>query len=157
VDVVTAEISALIAVVAAVLSAIQLLVMRTSLRGTILTEAAQIFWNRANREDRLVVSRLSGKTFSDWTPGETECGGRVAIQISQIALLVRHSYADREAVLDYCASNCVNYYRILTPLIEQQRARSPETDEGIYFEWFARKSLIHMRKDIGGKDVGTLS
>jgi hypothetical protein len=140
------EISALIAVLAAVLSALQLLLMRTTLRGTILTEAAQIFWNRENREDRLALAALEQKPFDEWSDVEIETAGRVQIQISQIALLLRHSYADRRAFLDYWASWCVRYYVVLVPLIAHERAERPGTDTGLYFEWLAREAMLHMRK-----------
>jgi hypothetical protein len=145
-DLVTAEISALVAVLAAILSGVQLIVMRTTSRGTILTEAAQIFWNRANRDDRIVVIGLEGKPFDDWTQDEKNCASRVAMQVSQIALLLRHSYADREAFLDYWASWCVRYFVILSPLIASERIQNAGADQGIYFEWLARQSLIHMKK-----------
>lgn len=142
----TAEVSALVAVLAAALSAVQLIIMRSSSRGTILTEAALSFWNRSSRQDRGVVQRLEGKPFSDWTPDEMECAERVAIQISQLALLMRHSYADRQAFLDYWGSWCIRFYKVLSPLIAHQRVVDAGTDQGIYFEWLARTAMVHARR-----------
>jgi hypothetical protein len=140
------EISALIAILAALISTVQVLVTRTSSRGDILSQTMRHHWAPENRAKRDIVLGLDGKPFDEWSQSETDAAVSVAIQISQLGFLLRHSYADRNAFLDFWATWCIRTYKILVPLIANRRIEQGAPDQWIYFEWLARRAALHMER-----------
>lgn len=136
----TAEISALVAVIAALISCLQVWVSRASSRGQILRDAMKDHWSQASVDDRDVVYILQAKPYPEWSTEERDAAVRVAIRISQLGFLLRNSYADRKSFLDFWAPWCVRLFVILSPLIADQRVSQNAPDQWIYFEWLARKA-----------------
>ncbi|MHC1562531.1 DUF4760 domain-containing protein [Actinomycetospora sp. C-140] len=142
----TAEISAIVAVVAALISSAQVWVSRNSSRGEILRDAMKEHWSAANVADRDIVYALGDKPYTDWSRAEREAALRVGIRISQLGFLLRNSYADRNSFLDFWAPWCIRLFKILAPLTAEQRATKKAPDQWIYFEWLARKAVLHTTK-----------
>jgi len=139
----TAEISAVVAVIAALISCIQVWVSSASSRGQILRDAMKDHWSQENLDDRDVVYGLQGKPYGKWSADERDAAARVAIRISQLGFLMRNSYADRKSFLDFWAPWCVRLFIILSPLIADQRVSKNAPDQWIYFEWLARKAALY--------------
>ncbi|MEW2144462.1 hypothetical protein AB0869_16795 [Micromonospora vinacea] len=139
----TAQISAVVAIVAALISCVQLLVGRSVSRGGILSGAMTNHWSAENVALRDVVYGLENKDYAQWSEEERAAATAVGIQISQIGFLLRNSYADRRAFLDFWSNWCVRLFVILSPMIADLRLRQNSPDQWIYFEWLARKAYRH--------------
>jgi hypothetical protein len=142
----SAQISAVVAVVAALISCIQVLVSRSTSRSEILSEVMRNHWSAENVRARDVVYGLAGKEYADWSAEERATATTVGIAISQVGFLLRHSYADRKAFLDYWAPWCVRLFVILAPMIADMRLRQDAPDQWIYFEWLARMASRHAQR-----------
>ena len=141
-----AVISAVVAVIAALIACIQVWVSRATSRSQILGDAMKDHWSAANVSDRDVVYGLEGRPYAEWSIEERETARRVGIRISQVGFLLRNSYADRNAFLDFWAPWCIRLFVILSPLIADQRMSKNAPDEWIYFEWLARKASQYTAK-----------
>ncbi|MFG3642904.1 hypothetical protein ACGF3C_21840 [Micromonospora sp. NPDC047762] len=139
----TAQISAVVAIVAALISCVQLLVGRSVSRGGILSAVMMNHWSAENVALRDVVYGLGNKEYAQWSEEERAAATAVGIQISQVGFLLRNSYADRRAFLDFWSSWCVRLFVILSPMIADLRTRQNAPDQWIYFEWLARKAYRH--------------
>jgi hypothetical protein len=143
---VAANISALIAIVAALIASVQVVLMRTSSRADVLSQAMRHYWNAEHRQHREIVYGLEGKPFPEWSESEIEAATEVAIQVSQLGFLVKQSYADRNAFLDFWGPWYIKSYQIVAPLIADRRARWGAPSQWVYFEWLARSAALHLRK-----------
>jgi hypothetical protein len=105
-----AELSAVVAVAAALISALQIVVARWSSRSGVLASVMQDHWSSEKVKQRGVVLDLEGKDFAIWSDEERAAAQSVALQINSVGFLLRNSYVDRKAFLGYWASWCVRYY-----------------------------------------------
>src|SRR5688500_14627806 len=119
----SAQISAVVAIVAALISCIQVLVSRSTSRSEILSEVMRNHWSGENVRARGVVYGLESRDYADWSAEERAAALTVGVAISQIGFLLRHSYADRRAFLDFWAPWCVRLFIILSPMIADMRLR----------------------------------
>lgn len=140
---VAAEISAVVAIFAALISTIQISAMRWSSRSEVLSTAMQSHWSPANVANRQAVLMLKEKPYAEWSDDEVAIASSVALEIAKVGLLVKGSYVDRKAFLGFWSRSCLEFCHILVPLIADQRRRSGLLDS-IHFEWLARQSALYL-------------
>jgi hypothetical protein len=142
----TAEVSAVVAIVAALIACLQVVVSRSTSQSAILRDAMSSHWSPDSVANRDIVYALENKDYDQWTTGERDVARSVAIQISQVGFLLRNSYADRKSFLDFWAPWCVRLFTILAPLIAEERDKKNAPDQWVYFEWLARRALRYMAR-----------
>jgi hypothetical protein len=103
-------------------------------------------WSPEHIARRDVVLGLAGKSYETWTKTERGVADEVCLQISQIGFLLRNSYTDRNAFLDFWAPWCVRIFVIAAPMIADERVKMNAPDEYIHFEWLARKACRYMKR-----------
>jgi thiol:disulfide interchange protein len=104
---VIAEVSAVVAIIAAFIASLQVVVSRSTSRSEILRDAMRSHWSPDSVASRDIVYGLEKKNYDQWSADERDVASNVAIQISQVGFLLRNSYADRRSFLDFWAPWCV--------------------------------------------------
>jgi hypothetical protein len=139
-------ISAIVAVIAALAAAAQLLIMQRLSQQEISSGSMLDFWSAENRALRAIVWNLEGKPYSEWLPEERHAADQVATQLSLLGMLIKQHNMSREAFLNFYGTWCVRAFLILTPLVKEKRAEYQSPDQWIYFEWLARVAERQLQK-----------
>jgi hypothetical protein len=139
-------VSAAVAVVAAVVSTIQLIAVQRVSRNEVGSEAMRDFWAPEARKHRATVWTLEGRALTEWSEDERWTADLVATRMSYMGLLFKNRYASSEAFLNFYAPWCVAAFRILSPFVAEKRREYNSPDQWIYFEWLARTAEVHLRR-----------
>src|SRR5690242_7435812 len=126
---------AVIAVVAAGVSSVQVLVARRASHGALMVEMLSKFWDDDSKTARQGLKGLSRKPVSTWSREEIRHAEQVCHQLSLMGFVIKNSYAHKRAFVDYWGIRAVRAYRILEPLVEQRRSQIQAQDQWVDFEW----------------------
>jgi hypothetical protein len=141
-----AQISAVVAVLAALVATAQAILSRRAAHGALVDNLLLAFRSDDDRAARATVYNLGAKPHQDWTPAEIAAAEAVSVQFATLGFMIRNSYLNSRPVGDFWGMRAVRLYRILGPYIEDRRRvwRSPE--QWIYFEWLARTAARRLRR-----------